>query len=1126
MTAPPSHYPAKKSAEGEAKSADAAPSPKDPRSPNSVWQSLAMRSGTLQAKLTIGQADDSFEREADRVADQVMRIPAPQSGGHALAITPVAAHQAQRKCAECEEEEEGGTLQRKENVGVEFPAVAPPIVHETVNSLGQPLDATTRAYFEPRFGHDFTRVRLHTDSRAAESARAVNALAFTIGNDIVLGAGQYRPRTTDGNSLLAHELTHVVQQAQAPQVARRVQRQTPAEATSDHASVTPGVPAINEQGLSQLDREHPEFSRQLKDFSQRFWDLYELTQGPLILSGVIDATHHIQALTEFKYYLGLLRRQEQNMNQGARYSPRDIHNWLEFVEGALGAVGPLMDLAAPGVSDDLQETEAIREIRSRLPQLGAELTELQGASFIQAESEMIEAQNQAGRDEAAAEAARRETPEGRLDAAIDFTREYVKDDHKWWPNQDHSTAEVFAEQLGYYYIHEEKLSGADIRVVLNALAAEDDLLDRALYQGLLLEYLLLEGVTDLGVAELPRATGGGFYNGFNLTWLELLQRDPITTPGLSAPTPLDVFKFELGLHWGLLVGIKDGVVNTAMDVVSLFQLKTYTEFIDLLFNKVWDEKERFELGKSFALALHAYLKDIADDGAFEIGQKLGQFVGTALVEIILGVITGGLIKVLAKLLSMTRWGAALVRFVERVVDAMPWVEPKVVDVDEDLPVPTGHPDVPSPRAMENLPELSPDEIELLKMTREGGEYKGELPKDIANKELQIVKRAKPTEIKDAGDGYIYEVDLGNGHKWKGKKDGRWCRFSDPPKTNCTDPETEVPKPEPIEQTPTRRLDELAPEPEAPEERAAPASSEGTEAQQPGTEEEIITEGQVDEAEPAEPAEINEKDLAGEEPAEGVTSNMRVQEKIKIIMKQLEEAKELKMNLMELIKRASREGKTVFPAQIGDENFADVDEVIEKYNSLVDSNEWVGEEAKRPVKHGRREMNREERIIKGEITETRNELEKLRQMPEKISGSLKERLRKKSPGDTLRGKFKTESGGEDKVFGGQAPTGISPDHIVPFSEIIEMDGFSVLDEEQMVDVLNWEENLIAMDSDKNSTRGNKRWQDWQVDAYSFFDASVSHQDRLDKIAEMIAKENDLRPKIQKMIHDRVNERLGK
>lgn len=92
------------------------------------------------------------------------------------------------------------------------PATVPPIVQEVLHSPGQPLDPATRAYMEPRFGHDFSRVRVHTDARAAESARTVNALAYTVVPNIVFNKGEYAPQTTAGKELLAHELTHVVQQ--------------------------------------------------------------------------------------------------------------------------------------------------------------------------------------------------------------------------------------------------------------------------------------------------------------------------------------------------------------------------------------------------------------------------------------------------------------------------------------------------------------------------------------------------------------------------------------------------------------------------------------------------------------------------------------------------------------------------------------------------------------------------------------------------------------------------------------------------------------------------------------------------------------------------------------------------
>lgn len=111
------------------------------------------------------------------------------------------------ECAGCQKKR----LQRKVSNYAE-PETVPPIVHEVLRSPGQPLDAGTRAFMEPRFGYDFSQVQVHTDARAAESARAVNALAYTVGRDVVFGAGRYAPGVDEGRRLLAHELTHTVQQ--------------------------------------------------------------------------------------------------------------------------------------------------------------------------------------------------------------------------------------------------------------------------------------------------------------------------------------------------------------------------------------------------------------------------------------------------------------------------------------------------------------------------------------------------------------------------------------------------------------------------------------------------------------------------------------------------------------------------------------------------------------------------------------------------------------------------------------------------------------------------------------------------------------------------------------------------
>jgi Domain of unknown function (DUF4157) len=159
----------------------------------------------IQPKLAIGRVDDPLEHEADRVADQVMRMPA-----RALTIAPVS-RQLSRRCASCEEEAK--MLQPKPAGPTKAAArEAPSIVYEALRSPGQPLSAPTRAFFEPRFGHDFSNVRVHADAIAANSARAMNALAYTVGRNIVFAPGQYVPGAADGGRLLAHELAHVVQQ--------------------------------------------------------------------------------------------------------------------------------------------------------------------------------------------------------------------------------------------------------------------------------------------------------------------------------------------------------------------------------------------------------------------------------------------------------------------------------------------------------------------------------------------------------------------------------------------------------------------------------------------------------------------------------------------------------------------------------------------------------------------------------------------------------------------------------------------------------------------------------------------------------------------------------------------------
>ena len=240
-----------------------------------------VRSGTLQAKLSIGQPGDVYEQEADRVADAVMHMPEPgvhrqeepeeeeemlQAKPLAEQITPLVQRQVEQEEEDKEEtlqfkplvdqikplvqrqsEEEDEIKKQPEEEEKPFqakflqrqeeeepvqakrskessPEVSPSFDSgiESIRGGGQPLPESIRTFFEPRFQADFSGVKLHNNSNSNYLARSINARAFTIGQDMVFGTGQYSPETSGGKKLLAHELTHVVQQNGAKIIRRKI----------------------------------------------------------------------------------------------------------------------------------------------------------------------------------------------------------------------------------------------------------------------------------------------------------------------------------------------------------------------------------------------------------------------------------------------------------------------------------------------------------------------------------------------------------------------------------------------------------------------------------------------------------------------------------------------------------------------------------------------------------------------------------------------------------------------------------------------------------------------------------------------------------------------------------------
>lgn len=169
----------------------------------------------LQAQLTIGAIDDPLEREADRVAEQVLTAPA------AYAVSSATPH-----------------IQRYTEPSAAEKSTLPASVDRVLASAGEPLESTLQHDMASRFGHDFSQVRVHADSAAEQSARDVNARAYTVGHQLVFGAGQFAPHSREGQRLLAHELTHVVQQS-----GLRGEGSGPGGLSADPASPRDNLPA-------------------------------------------------------------------------------------------------------------------------------------------------------------------------------------------------------------------------------------------------------------------------------------------------------------------------------------------------------------------------------------------------------------------------------------------------------------------------------------------------------------------------------------------------------------------------------------------------------------------------------------------------------------------------------------------------------------------------------------------------------------------------------------------------------------------------------------------------------------------------------------------------------------------
>jgi|SRR5215213_561442 len=254
--------------------------PPQPQEPVHLFRQLQQQLGNrrlghrIQAKLKVSTPGDVHEQEADRVAAEVMRMPDP-SGTVERMVTRQAPPRIQRMCANCEEEEvmrkeaeEGETKssRTKPTSGLEFQTTT-----DTTSGIGggQPLTPSVRDFFEPRFGYDFAQVRVHTGGMAVDRARSLNALAYSVGSDIVFGNDRYAPDTFHGKQLLAHELTHIVQQGSAPGLESNGASQEQ-DSSPQHAGISKSINRTS----------GPVLHRQTAEDEQEFAGLFEEEATP------------------------------------------------------------------------------------------------------------------------------------------------------------------------------------------------------------------------------------------------------------------------------------------------------------------------------------------------------------------------------------------------------------------------------------------------------------------------------------------------------------------------------------------------------------------------------------------------------------------------------------------------------------------------------------------------------------------------------------------------------------------------------------------------------------------------------------------------------------------------------
>ncbi len=750
----------------------------------------------LQRKLAINEPGDEYEREADRVAEQVMRMPDPgkQNGRAPKPVLPL---------VQCP------VIGNGAGVGA-----VPPIVHEVLSSPGQPLDAATRGFFDPRFGHDFRNVRIHSDTKASASARRMRALAYTIGQDIVFGAGQFASGTVRMNNLLAHELAHVDQQTQSGMLA--LQRK------GDPRSTTAW-----------------EFAANYREYEPETYENLLAEVAPARESLESDALQGFLSESDLQVLVRLtaldLMNQYRLRIMSARDAVKVTQQPSEVVAGVSAASRKILTLDA--------ERRILERSRSNIGSLAAQ-TNIGGTSPF--------------------------TEEWAMQVAA-YTKEYRNEDitvalqeFAAWVTE-HQTVTEGDRSQGVMLLH--KLEAARTKQIQDVSRRANKLYTQFPF---LAQLWLRNPRTELAEALIGDSTGDivSGAQAVSDAASSLIERfDPtgwfaegrayaeaqVTTAvrTLTGPSLSDFAENTFDTTSSYINAVRDGYdrlienIDRAIGVIGSEDISSFelpeavaaaAERLPANLKKELQQlRQRKELialaetiGLSAAEAGLALLPVIGPALAFGAGMyssvsglestldrrtlglagetpegALGVTASPAEVAMSMADVAGSALGIFELLdvpeldvpapehtrltgsppkeeIPITRPRVSE----ETGIAAAPEIAKPVEAPPAEIPALSDPASVVSPSARERLPDLTAQEESLLRNTADPAKYPAELPKELADQELDIVRRAEKTPIVDQRDGYISEVDLGNGHKWKGKEDGTWCRHSNGG-TNCT-----------------------------------------------------------------------------------------------------------------------------------------------------------------------------------------------------------------------------------------------------------------------------------------------------------------------------------------------------